>query len=108
MLDEINHGIKVMSESKIEVRWQSNIKALIEEGIENNSLGGALTMPWRITYQKLLDVATVAARINDPELNLLMCELALYTIGDGYHKDYDPDLVDRIREEALKSRGSNA
>jgi hypothetical protein len=87
---------------KIEVRWQSNIKALIEEEIESNSLGGALAVPWRITYQKLLDVAAVASRINDPELNLLMCELALYTVGDGYHEDYNPKLVDEIRRQVLE------
>ena len=84
------------------VRWQSNIKALIEEEIENNSLrGGALVMPWKITFSKLTEVARVAARINDPELNLLMCELALYTVGDGYHEDYDPDVVSQVREQAL-------
>lgn len=81
-----------------EVRWQSNIKQLITEQLECNSGGsGALLMPWRITFAKLLDVADVARRINDPELNLLMCELALYTVGDGYHKDYDPDIVQQCR-----------
>lgn len=84
------------------LRWSSNIKELIEEEIENNSHGGALIMPWRITFSKLTEVAKVAARINDPELNLLMCELALYTVGDGYHKDYDPEIVSQVREQAIE------
>ncbi len=78
-----------------------NINHDLEE-IENNSHGGALIMPWRITFSKLTEVAKVAARINDPELNLLMCELALYTVGDGYHEDYDPDVVSHVRELAME------
>ena len=80
-----------MKSETFEVRWQSNIKALIEEHLSCGSdSSSALLTPWRITMSKLLDVANVAIRLNDPELNLLMCELALYTVGDGYHDDYNP------------------
>lgn len=69
---------------KFEVRWSSNLKALIEEQIMcGSNRSSALLMPWKITFLKLLEVANVAGRIDDPELNLLMCELALYTVGDG-------------------------
>lgn len=86
-----------MSKKLPPARWQSNIKALIEEQIQAGSNGGALIMPWKVTFCKLLEIADAARRINDPELNLLMCELALYTVGDGYHKDYDPEVVDKVR-----------
>jgi hypothetical protein len=91
-----------MSDDSLEFRWQSNIKQLITEELTCNSLGGQLTLPWKITYLKLLEVADAAVRINDPTLNLLMCELALYTVGDGYHEDYNPDTVDKVRKAAIE------
>lgn len=91
-----------MANKSFEVRWSSNIKALITEEIQCNSHGGILSTPWKITFQKLLDVANVARRIGDPELDLLMCELALYTVGDGYHEDYNPEVVGKVREKAYQ------
>lgn len=93
-----------MSNSKsFEARWQSNIKQLITEQIEcSDDRSAALVMPWKITMGKLLQVADEAIRINDPMLNLLMCELALYTVGDGYHEDYNAKIVEQTRVKALE------
>lgn len=93
--------------SEIDPRWQSNIRALVQEHLSNGSNGSAaLLTPWRITLGKLYEVGKVAERLNDPELNLLMCELAIFTVGDGYHKDYNPKVVDKLRQQVAQIKAA--
>jgi len=93
-----------MMDEEFSARWKSNIKQLITEEIMCNSNGAGLVMPWRITFLILLQVAKTAIRIDDPELNRLMCDLSLYTVADGYHKDFDQKIVtevDKLSHEFL-------
>ena len=89
------------------VSWSCNLKALITEEIQCNSRSRALTMPWKITYAKLLDLANLARRIGNNELHLMMCELGLYTVGDGYHKDYDPKIMEELRKRIHEEKDND-
>jgi hypothetical protein len=54
---------------------------------------GVLFIPLNIFRTYLGLVAQRCSEINDPVLNKLMCEMALYEISDPESKDYDHELT---------------
>lgn len=81
------------------LKWKCHLPNLLGE-ILGNPGTGILLRPIQIAAGILEQVAESAARINDPELNALMCRLTLYAIADPECDDYDPELCEAIYTEA--------
>ena len=79
----------------ITAEWKVNTPQLLKEILVNNQTQ-VLSTPLRIFAGMLAQVATRASELNDPELNALMCRLALYEISDPYSKEYDEKLTKQI------------
>lgn len=79
--------------------------------ILNNSGTSILTQPLRILAAILAEVGERAAKLNDPQLNALMCRLTIYSIADPTSPDYDLDTVRKIiataREELQNETRQN-
>lgn len=86
----------VNQESKV-LTWRIHLPNLLAE-IMNNDTTAILRVPLNILSAKLERMAEIASRINDDELNLIMCELALYQQGDPTHADYMPEIFDILKE----------
>ncbi len=56
--------------------------------------------PVQMLGRLLALVANRAIELDDPELNALMCRMALYTIADPESEDYDRDAVNEILANA--------
>lgn len=57
---------------------------------------GALKIPIRVLQGYLIKLAQRAIELNDPELNLIMCEMALYGNSDPTDENYDPNIIDDL------------
>lgn len=84
------------------MKWKVNAPSLLKE-IADNSRQDVLRTPLQIFMGILAEVAMRASEINDPQMNALMCRLALYSISDPYDPDYDGELTRKIIEDALES-----
>lgn len=73
--------------------WRCNTAAMLKEIINNNKDLGILKIPFKIFGDMLYELGEISARINDPELNSMMCRLAIYDQSDPYSPNYDPELV---------------
>jgi len=85
-------------------KWKCHLPNLLKEVLNNPGTGGML-IPINITKQILCEVAERAIKINDPILNELMCDLALYETplpGAEGHKKF----IKKIRLDADKQRKS--
>jgi len=78
------------------------IKEITESGLRQDS--GVLKIPINIFMRYLQSIATRASEINDPILNKIMCDMALYEVADPYSKDYDQKIVDEVYKKAAKQR----
>ena len=56
----------------------------------------ALRIPLNTFVKYIYSVAERCAEINDPILNRLMVEMALYEVGDPQSKNYDPKKIAEI------------
>lgn len=81
--------------------WKVNTPGLLEEILVNNETR-FLKVPINIFQNILGQVAERAIKINDPELNLLMCRLALYEQANPYSKDYDKDIFEKLEKQIKK------
>lgn len=64
--------------------------AFLKEVFDNNpTLGGVLYVPVNILRGYLIQIAERASELNDPKLNAIMAQMALYDECDPYSKDYD-------------------
>lgn len=96
-----------MMPENVGVEFIVNTEGLLREIIGNPSVG-VLEKPIGIFGNLLFSVAERAAELNDPELNALMCRLALYSVSDPSKPEYDEELVARVYEaeaEAKKTKG---
>lgn len=75
--------------------WKIHTSALLEE-ISKRSGQAIYRIPLSMLGKVLFNVGQRAAELNDPVLNALMCQLAIYTIADPYSPDYDPHRVEEI------------
>ena len=100
---------------------------LLREAIEGNPSGQMLVIPMRITQGLLAKVAARAIELDDPEMNALMLELALYEVDPrerptliarqrargnaltpGQRNDVDATIADVIARCAKPEEKSNA
>ena len=86
---------------KFEGQWRVNTPAFLREIMINSQVNG-MKVPMQIFATLLGEVATRASELNDPELNALMCRLALYEISDPYSKEYDEKLTKKIMKQGRR------
>jgi hypothetical protein len=86
----------------IKTAWKVNTPGLLKEIVNNNKHMSVLATPLQIFAHLLGEVATRASELNDPELNALMCRLALYEISDPYSKEYDDKLTKKIINQSRR------
>lgn len=84
--------------SKQIVQWKVHTPNLLKEVLMNEG-ASALHIPINILAELLEAVAKRASELNDPELNMLMLRLTLYSMADPQLPDYDPKLVNRLLSE---------
>ena len=68
------------SSSAINLDWKCNTPGLIEEVANCCTDATALITPLRILQRMLQELAAIAIRIDDPELNVMMLRLSLYDV----------------------------
>lgn len=73
------------------VHFKINTPQFLKEVFDNYpGNGGVLKVPVNVLRTMLWAVAERASELNDPILNGLMCDMALYAIADPYDKqNYD-------------------
>jgi len=69
--------------------WKVHAANFLEEAIMNNPTAWVMHKPAVIFGMLLHKVGERASEINDPELNALMCRLAIYAISDPSQEDFD-------------------
>jgi hypothetical protein len=80
-----------------ELHWRVNTPGLLNELMGNNGMA-ILHKPLCIFGRLLAEVGERAAQLNDPQLNALMCRLAIYAIADPNSPDYDQQKANEIME----------
>lgn len=85
-------------------QWRVNTPSLLKEALECNPGMATLKVPFNILKQVLQELAETAIRIDDPELNAIMCRLALYSVSDPYDPDYDERIYNQVIKEAIAAK----
>lgn len=80
---------------KFAASWTCHTPNLLKE-ILNNPSCWILTRPLQIFGRQLFQVAEIAARINDPELNKMMVIMTLYECANPESPNYDQELCDKV------------
>lgn len=90
------------------MHFKVHVPLLLEE-IEmkamNNNNAATLRIPMRIFRGQLLKLATRCSQVNDPILNQIMAEMALYAISDPTDPEFNQETTDKIIEEGEKCAG---
>lgn len=63
---------------------------------ENPKLGVVFKIPANIFREYLIQIANRAAELNDPKLNAIMCQMALYSIADPYSPEFNKSITEKI------------
>ena len=84
--------------------FRIHVPNFLKEIANNNKLGGVLIVPLNTLRIYLGKVAERASELNDPKLNLLMCEMSLYEVADPESKEFDPDIIKKLKEEIKKQQ----
>jgi hypothetical protein len=87
--------------------WKVHTGELLNE-IMNNPGTGILKVPLKVLRSLLIEVGQEAARIDDHRLNKLMIRLAIYTIAQPEHKDYNIKAVNHILSATTKDYTINS
>lgn len=90
---------------ELDAEWKVNTAGLLQEVLANPGTE-ILTKPLQIFAGILAEVAERAAEVNDPELNHLMCRLAMYEVADPYNENFDQKVVDQVKKEAENARSN--
>lgn len=88
--------------SDINLEWKCNTPGLIEEIANCCTDATALITPLRILQHMLEELAAVAIRIDDPELNVMMLRLSLYDVP---HMKIDAAI--KRQRKRIKERRKN-
>lgn len=83
--------------------WKIHTPKWLNEIVSNNESLGMISVTFNIFANILAETATIASRINDSELNQMMCMLTLYEIADPTSEEYDPKMLKEIERLAKKS-----
>jgi hypothetical protein len=77
------------------LEWKVNTPGLLNEILLNPQCR-ILKRPLQVFANLLGQVGQRAAELNDPQLNALMCRLAIYAIADPNNPDYDAEKLSEI------------
>ena len=77
--------------------WKVNTPALLKEILGNNE-AAMLRVPLTIFGNLLGEVGARCAEIDDPILNGLMAQLAIYEVADPYSPNYNKELANHLIE----------
>lgn len=83
--------------------WRVNTPGLFQEIVSNPNTA-IMLRPLQITGHLLALVAKRASELNDPQLNALMCRLALYEVCDPNSKEYDEELAEETMSYTAERR----
>ena len=85
-----------------ELEFKINTPAFLKEVFDQNpTLGGVLFVPINTLQGYLAQIAERASELNDPKLNAIMCQMALYAVADPYDKEnYDR----KVTEETIRKK----
>ncbi len=71
---------------------------IADSALAQNS--GVLKIPLNVLRKYLLSVAERCSELNDPILNRLMCEMALYDEADPQSEHYNPEMIEQVYKTA--------
>ena len=89
-----------------DLQWKVNTPGLFGQIFDNPGTA-LLIRPIQAMANLLEGVAIRASQINDPELNSLMCRLALYAVADPTSPDYDREAENKVYEDTRKEQADH-
>lgn len=99
---------KIENKKNPGLSWKVHVANLLDEIMNHTQGGWIFKIPLQILRQKLIEVGERSAKINDPVLNRLMVEMAIYEVSDPTSKDFNIDIIDKVyqkEQEYLKGNG---
>ena len=78
---------------------------IANSGLVHNA--GVLKVPLNILMRYLNSIAERASQLNDPILNKIMVDMALYESADPFSKEYDKELIKEVYSIAQDYRAKN-
>jgi len=90
------------------LQWKIHLPRLLSETIPGNTMdgsGGVLRQPLNILIGIMRELTERAIKINDPELNIIMCRLALYEESDPFSDNYDPEIINKLKKSIKEGEG---
>jgi len=78
-----------------ELIWRVHTPNLLKEVAQNPNVA-PIAMALQILGLVLYEVGECASRLNDPEMNALMCRLTIYDIADPHSESYDLEELKKI------------
>lgn len=76
------------------------IKEIVDCGLDQRQ--GILLKPIEMFRKYLYGIAERCSQINDPILNKMMCDLALYSQADPQCDNYDQSMIDQVNDNYQK------
>ena len=96
--------MKRINQTNPSLEFKINTPQFLKEVFdENPKLGGIFFVPANTLRTYLIQIAERAAELNDPKLNAIMCQMALYEISDPYQEGYNEKLTKKIIANKYKS-----
>jgi len=77
--------------------WKSHLCNLFDEALKNTG-AHILEQPFKLTLGIIKQAADRAIELDDPVLLFHFSRLALYDIADPQHENYDPDILNYLKE----------
>ncbi|MBM7408749.1 hypothetical protein [Methanococcus maripaludis] len=87
--------------NKKTLHFRMDIVALLQE-IADYALPkncGILFQPLNMFRNKLIELAELAVKINDPRLLKWCCEVGLYSCVNPESEDYDPECFEKLQKK---------
>ena len=78
------------------------LKEIADAGLDRKM--GVLKVPLNVLLKYLKSVAERSAQLNDPILNKIMCDMALYEVANPESKDFDPEILKIVKNAAIKQQ----
>ncbi len=103
MAKKLRHHESLTVPTPADLRWKVHAAGLLQE-ILNNEGTAILVKPLQIFMGILREIGERAAELNDPELNALMCQLAIYEVSDPKSPHFDGETVAQVFREAESAK----
>lgn len=87
---------------KFKVHTPALLREIADSGLDRKM--GVLKLPLNMFRSYLVRVAERASIINDPILNELMCDMALYGVADPEDPEYNREILEHVYTSARHQR----